>query len=292
MHQRPKSRASLAGAFSLCIIVCVVCVCSIFTNPGEARAETVLMPESHHLQYTTYGLFFEEQTQLVYKSAARAWGAVGVTSALLEESEWRWKPQLIVHASANAAYQLDSSGSLLLTETIDARVGLAIDLAFTETFRGMIMWEHQSGHISDNVMDAWLIGPNLGNEILWLRLIKDFDNEIRVGGSLHPVLGSDPGMMTWGSDQFFEWFPWKASMDPHRFSPFIAMGFDEYGRHEVDLTYHAQIGVAAGNHFSPDHHPNLRIVLGYYNGVDPRLKYFQYLFGYSNFVYGGLMLDI
>jgi hypothetical protein len=266
-----------------------------FTSLGflsPAHAETVLLPESHHLQYTTYGLFFEQQSMLIYKSGARAWGAVGITTALLEESDWLYKPQLVVHASANAAYLLNGSKGLLETQTIDARVGLALDLAFTESFRGMIMWEHQSGHISDDVQDAFLIGSNLGNEILWLRLIKDFDSEVRVGGSLHPVMGSDPGMMTWGSDQFFEIFPWKTSENPHVLSPFFAMGFDEYGRHEVDLTFHAQIGFAAGNHFSPDHHPNMRLVLGYYNGVDPRLKYFQFLFGYSNYAYGGVMFDI
>ena len=82
---------------------------------------------------------------LIYKSGSRAWGSIGTSVAILEESEWRWKPQLVLHASANASYKLNSTGNTLLTETIDARVGAAVN-AFTDSFRGEV-----GGRISQDI---------------------------------------------------------------------------------------------------------------------------------------------
>ena len=263
----------------------------MFLSP-QASAETVLLPDSRDLQYRTYGLFFDEQSTLVYRNGGHAQGALGGTLAILEERDWLWEPQLIIHGSANSAFTLNSRGDTLLTETVDARVGLAMDLRFNESFRGTLIWTHQSGHISDNVPDPDLIGSNLGNEIITLRLIRDFAREWRFGAGLRPSVGSDPGLKVFGAEQFAEWFPWHASEDIHRFSPFVAVGFEEYGRQEIDFTFNGMIGLAAGDHFSESKHPGLRVVLGYYNGADPRLKYFQFKNSKVGFVYGGLMFDI
>ena len=260
--------------------------------PVQLLFALVILPESRDLQYRTYGLFFDQQSTLVYRNGGHALGAIGGTIAVLEAPEWRWNPQLVANGSANAAFTLNSRGDTLLTETVDARVGLALDLRFDQSFRGTIIWTHQSGHISDNVPDTDLIGSNLGNEVITLRVIRDIDREWRLGGGLRPTVGSDPGMKVFGAEEFAEWFPWKADPNPHHFSPFVAVGFEEFGRQDIGLTFNAQAGWAAGDHFSELKHPGLRIVVGYYNGADPRLKYFQFKDSKVEFVYGGLMFDI
>lgn len=259
---------------------------------SSAQAEFVFLPDNHHQQFQSYGLFFEQQSTLVLRQEGRAWGAIAATLALFEEDQWIFKPQLVLHGSANASFKFNSHGDMLLTETIDARVGLSLDLQFSESWRGFIMWTHQSGHISDNVPDPDLIGSNLGNEVIDFRVIHDIDQSFRLGGGIRPVVGSDPGMIAFGAEQFAEWFPWGAQPNPRKLSPYIATGFEEYGRRAIQLTFNAQIGLATGSHFLPQRYPAIRIVLGYYNGNDPRMKYFQMKYSRVEFFYGGLMFDI
>jgi hypothetical protein len=266
----------------------ILVLCFLFSH--IARAEVVLLPESRHLQYQTYGLYIDEQSTLIFRSGARAWGAIGGSLALLGDDEIRYKPQLVAHASANAAYQLNTSGDTLLTQTIDARVGLALDLEFTDSLRGAIIWTHQSGHVSDNVPDMDLFGSNLGNEVIDFRVIKDIDTNWRLGAGFRPTVGSDPGMNFFGAEEFAEYFPWGE--DQHSLKPFAAAGFEEYGRDYLRLSSNVEIGLAAGSHFKAEKHPAFRIVLGYYNGNDPRMKYYQFKFSRQEFAYGGLMFDI
>ena len=270
----------------LSIIVCGICLSSF------SRAEVELLPVSRHQQYLTYGLFTDEQSTLVFRSEGRAWAGVGGFVSLLEFKDLKWQPQLVVHGLATAGMRINTRGDTLLTDTTDARAGFAIDLKFSNDFRGSITWTHQSGHISDNVPDTTLIGSNLGNEELSFRVIKDLDRSFRFGGSLRPFLGTDPPMKAFGADQFFEWFFKGAAQSPHEFSPFMATGLEEYGLNEIDVSFNVQIGFAIGNHFDEVKTSAMRAVLGYYAGVDPRLKYYQFRDSKANFLYGGLMFDI
>lgn len=259
---------------------------------ANAFAGMQVLPDSRHQQYQTYGLFFDQQSLLAFRQEGRAWGALAGSIAALELTDWKWNPQLVIHGSANASFKINGKGDTLLTETIDARVGLAVDLKFESDFRGSIIWTHYSGHVSDNVADLDLFGSNLGNEVLDLRLIKDIDTSYRFGLGIRPTLGSDPGMIAFGAEQFFEWFPTGEAADPHHFAPYFATGFEEYGRHAIRFTWHAQIGIAAGNHFGETKHSSLRGVVGYYNGNDPRLKYYQFKDRRVDFFYGGVAFDI
>ena len=108
---------------------------------------------------------------------------------------------------------------------------------------------------------------------------------------IRPTVGSDPGMVAFGAEQFVEWFPYGES-GPHSFSPYLSAGTEEWGRHAIRLTSHVQVGFSAGNHFSPNKTSSLRVVLGYFNGNDPRLKYYQFKDSRVNFFYGGLAFDI
>ncbi len=262
----------------------------LFTR--ETSAEVSILPESRHEQYRTYGLFIDQQSALLFKSSGKAWGSIGGAITLLEFPDLKYKPQLTVHGSANAAFTINGAGDTLLTETIDARAGLSADLEFTPDWRGSVMWTHQSGHISDNVPDRDLIGSNLGNEVIALRLIHDIERRFRLGGSLRAVVSADPGMIVLGGEQFLEWFPEQYPDSSHQFTPFFAFGTEEYGRQNMEFSWNAQVGLSAGNHFFPKKVSALRVVLGYYHGVDPRLKYYEFKNARSSFAYSGLMFEI
>ena len=258
----------------------------------SARANVIFLPETRNQQYRTYGLFIDQQSGLVFQSSGKAWGALGGAIALAELPDCKFKPQLTLHGSANAAMEINSAGDTLLTETIDARAGLSADFEFNPEWRGSLIWTHQSGHTSDNVPDRDLVGLNLGNEILNFRVIRDIDQQWRLGAGIRTVLSSAPGMLVLGGEQFIEWFPYQFSDNPHHISPFIALSTEEYGRSHEEVSFNAQLGIAAGNHFLPKKISSLRLVLGYYNGIDPRLKYFQFKQIRNQFGYGGLMFEL
>ena len=285
LHKKEKRQTQLLSAVAVLMV-------GLLQHARCAHAEIILLPESRYHLINTYGLFFEEQTSLLSRNGGRAWGALGNAIPLLEQSEWAGRPQLVIHASVNASFRLNPKGDTLLTETIDARAGLLILQEWSDSLRTMVMWTHQSGHVSDNVQDFELFGSNLGNEILTVRVVQDLEHRFRIGASIKPVLGSDPGMMRLGAEQFAEWYPWSASENPKKLSPFLAAGLEETGRNSWGLGFHTQVGLVAGHHLTPKKVTSLRMVAGYYNGVDPRLKYFQFFNRRSQFVYLGLMVDL
>lgn len=263
---------------------------AILALSQNLRAELVFLPESHHQQFLTYAFFLEEHTSLVARNANRAWGSLAASIALLEKSDWR--SQLIAFGSANSSFRLNERRDTLLTETIDARAGLRIELNATEKTRVSIGWTHESGHVSDNIENLELLGSNLGNEILHGRVFYDCIEQVRIGATLKPVIGSDPGMKTWGSDVFFEVFPLGQSTNPRKPVPYLALGLQQTGTDVIRLTRELQLGVYFGNHTQLIHKSTLRVVAGYYNGVDPRLKYAQIKFSTVEFGYLGLNFDL
>src|SRR2546430_1867930 len=92
----------------------------------ETQADLLFLPESRQQQHQTYALFTENQSDLLYRSGKRAWGAIGGGIALVDFSNWAGKPQLVMHGSANAGFRLNDRMDTLLTETVDARVGLSL----------------------------------------------------------------------------------------------------------------------------------------------------------------------
>ena len=259
---------------------------------GPSHASWQVVPESRDQQYRTYGLLIDQQATLVMRTAGRAWGGLGGEIALIEADHLPFKPQLVLHGSASAAFRLNERNDTFLTETDDARVGLAIHGEFSPGTRATLAWMHQSGHISDNVLDADLIGPNLGNEIISYRMIHDVDRSFRFGGTLRAYVGADPGMKALGFDQFGEWFPTGVPTDYHQGAPYLAASFEQYGRNHLDFSSNYQLGYMVGNHFDPVKHTSMRAVLGYYQGNDPRLKYYQFKTSRVQFGYLGLMFEI
>ncbi|MBI3542781.1 MAG: hypothetical protein HY075_05840 [Deltaproteobacteria bacterium] len=260
--------------------------------PAAAHAfETELLPDSRHQLFQPYSFFTDPQTTLLWRTPRKGWGEVGGTFAALEVTDWAWRPQLIIQGSASAAYRFNDKYDTLLTETIDARVGLAVDLAIAPDSRLEVSWTHWSGHVTDNVPDVSLLGSNSGDELIAFRLTHDIGERWRVGGTLKPIVGSEPGMKFFAADQFVEWFPWGQAADYQHASPYVSLGFEELGVDHLMFTYHLQLGLLFGNHFREKHHQSLRPVAGYYRGIDPRLKYAQFMLSRAEFGYFGLALD-
>ena len=256
-----------------------------------AKADVIINPESHHKLFLSHGLFFDPQSMIIFRGDSRGWAAVGGSAALVEFKDSEYKSQLVIHASANTSYEFASTGTVHV-ETSDARVGLAYDLQFSPTLRGAFIWTHQSGHISDNVPDIDLMGPDLGNEVFDFRVVQDFERTWRIGGGLRPFVISNPSIPAFGAEQFAEWYPNQMSTDPHELCPFVALGLEEYGAKTVDLTAHLQVGYVAGSHFDQHNLQSMRFTLGVYSGADPRLKYFQFKNRRVDFVYAGFSFEM
>ena len=274
------------------ITLCLSAACAL-ARPIHANA--VFLPESRHQQFLTYALFTEEHSALLIRDSGRAWGSLGGAITLFEESDWLYHPQLVLHGSANSAFRFNPTYLGLLTETTDARAGLAVELSLSEQMRLSIGWLHASGHISDDVTDRRLIGPNLGNDYLPLRLIYDIPSGNlggwRLGLTVRPLIGSDPPMKPLALDQFIEWFPFGVTDNPRAGTLFLTAGFEEYGSDQYRLTTTLQGGIYFGNHTRPQHHTSLRLLVGYYSGWDPSLKYAQFELATTRFAYTGINFD-
>ncbi|MBI3556782.1 MAG: hypothetical protein HY074_11005 [Deltaproteobacteria bacterium] len=273
-------------------VLAAVLVVTGFTFSRGAQAGFDFLPENRHHLFQSYGLFNEPQTEAYWRTPRHAWGAMGSTMALLEAPDWAWHPQLIVHAKADAAFRFNAKYNTILTETIDARVGLFFDFRVRPDLRFFFGWTHLSGHAGDDINDTSLSGPNLGDEILMLRVVHDCDEHWRVGGTFKPIIGSEPKMKILAADQFVEWFPWGQASEVSHASPYVALGGEEMGVDHLMFNTHAQLGVLFGNHFREAHHTSLRAVAGYYRGMDQRLKYAQFNLARAEWGYVGIAADL
>jgi hypothetical protein len=67
---------------------------------------------------------------------------------------------------------------------------------------------------------------------------------------------------------------------------------DQGGADKIHNTYNVQLGAYIGNHLQAVYKPNVRVVAGYYNGVDPRLKYMEFKDGLERFYYFGVQVGL
>ncbi len=268
----------------------IILAALLFSKLAFAGLE--FLPENRHQLFQSYALFNEPQSEALWRTPRHAWGALGGTMAVLEASDWAWKPQLVLHAKADAAFRFNAKYNTVLTETIDARVGLFFDFRVRSDLRFFFGWTHLSGHGADDINDTSLAGPNLGDEVLMLRVIHDCSERWRVGGTFKPIIGSEPKMKILAADQFLEWFPWGQAAQHSQASPYAAVGLEEMGVDHLMLNYHGQLGILFGNHFREAHHTSLRAVAGYYRGMDQRLKYAQFDLARAEWGYVGIAADL
>jgi hypothetical protein len=268
---------------------------ALMTVSSSARADWQIVPKNSHQLYETYGLFIDNQTTIVAMPAAQMWGAVGGSFALVGNPDSPAHPQVVAIASVNAQMRTVESGRIYSDE-IDVRAGGAFEFAINPEFRLSIGAIHYSGHAADGATDQVLLGENynLGDNLVFARGVYDLGPYARVGVTFIPVVHAGPPMDFFGANEFAEFFPLGGADESTKPSPYIALGLEQGGTDQYGLvnTLNLQAGVYFGNHFSNEHKPTLRAVVGYYTGADPRLKYFQFEDKRASFFYAGLMFDI
>lgn len=261
----------------------------------QAKADWEILPTSYYQLYETYGLYIDRQNTLNYYGDSRIWSAVGGTLPIYGDSDSPSHPQIAIVGTGNFGLYF-TNNYRFYTQNIDARVGAAYEQAIDEHNRFEISIIHLSAHTADGVINSNtdIVNPGVGSEYLGLRFIHDFDNYARVGGEYRPFLRSDPKFDPWLSFSLFgEVFPFGASQNPHRGTLYLASGLEVGGPvNQVIPTYHVQLGVYWGNHMEKSHSTSLRYVVGYYNGADPRLKYFSLLGTRDHFYYFGMMFGL
>ncbi len=290
LHKLKRPFMNLRLIFSLFLTA----IFSLLLESSIAWANWELLPESYHQLYDTWGQFIDEQAALLNTGQARLWTSLGGTLPVIGDEESIHHPEFVLHASANAGLHYNDN-LRIWTETLDVRLGFAVEWELHSKLRFSVGYTHFSAHTADGVVpaDSDLIEPSVGQEFLSIRVVYDIKNNLRLAATIKPFVRSYPPVHPIWLDQSIEYFPWGAK-DSRQFSPYLAFGLDESGiqGHSMTLTSHAQIGAYIGNHMSPGHRQTIRTVLGYYNGMDPRLKYFELRNAKQQFAYLGVMFDL
>lgn len=156
----------------LLIVLTLVSLSSNTPVQAEAIGVTIL-PESHHQQYSTFGLFIDGQSTLIYRTISRAWAGLGIGVPLLGFGPSELQPQLILTGNVNTALRLESGGEFN-SETADSRQGLTFEYPLHPDLRFSIGLVHASGHASDNVLELDLIPYDLGQDSMPMRVVYDY----------------------------------------------------------------------------------------------------------------------
>ncbi len=249
------------------------------------------LPETRHKRFTTFGLFFEEKSSFLLRNENQALGSFGSSMALIDETSWATKPQLVLTGGVDVVFKTTNYVSNLRTEAFDARFGMAVDLELSPNLLFTTGLLHYSGHLADGSSNTALMPFDLGHDALYCRLIFDAGEYFRIGGTIRGFIHSDPKLKFFGADQFAEFFPLKNLNSTTSPTPYFAVGLEEGGAQQIDFTYHFQVGAYLGNHTLPKRQSTFRLAMGYYNGLDPRLKFAHYLNAKDHFFYGGLLLN-
>lgn len=257
----------------------------VFVAAHASAKDLTVLPASRHQQFLSYGIFTEEQSNLLLRDGGKAWGGIGMALPLAELSSWASRPQIVI--SGTVVTGLSPRGGV---RTIDGRFALALEFSFTEALRLSFALEHASGHIGDADADAALMPINVGDDSLVVRGVYDIASRFRFGVSLRPLIGADPEGQHFAADQFAEWFPFGTNEEQGG-TPYLALGLQEFGLHDLALTWHAQAGVYFGSHLGEVHRPTLRFVLGFYHGRDPSLKMAQLAGAFATFPYVGVAVN-
>jgi hypothetical protein len=267
----------------------------------SAAQAFVFLPESRHDQNLTYANFTEEQTGALKLSGRGMWITIGGSVTLAEMEDWKWKPQLVVTGLAKSWMDFGQGQTTLLPQSIDAHFGGSVDLELNKNEHVSVGIYHLSGHATDETVDKTLAKGNVGNEYVFIRYMRDFENSkgdpfIRAGATFKPVLGSDPTTNRFAADQFIEYYPFGGSRNPHKGTFYTAFSVEESGMVVIQGSYNAQLGYAFGDHFASEGEVHktqcARLIAGYYTGQDPRLKYYELRQGRANFYYAGVMVNL
>ncbi len=252
----------------------------------EVKAAEFL-PPSHHELHIPIGIFNEEQSGILFRDSARAWGLLGGDLALWGGNLGNTPYQVVLSTMLWASWREQSFFLAFLTETFDIRMALLMDIEFSKQLRLSAGLQHLSGHTADSVQDPSLVPLDVGDEVLQARVTADPWPWLRIGATAKPIFISSPQVGWLGLDQFCEIFPWGGPLPHTSTLPYLAVGLEQVDWGSVELNAHIQAGLLWGNHLAPVHASQARVVLGAYSGMDPRLKYAMYLHTHVQFVYVG-----
>lgn len=251
-----------------------------------------LLPVSRHGELVTYGLFAEEAMSLVVKDQNRAFLGLGGSFAIVQAPEWWGAPQLVIGVNVLSSFGTKASHAFEYgAESMDVRALLAVECFPPSLFNISLGLLHVSGHVLEGVAERDLLPPDLGEDGARMRITRDLDEKIRIGGTVRLFFKRAPEGRAINGDLFAEFFPWGADTREHRAegAPFFAVGVEESGYRQMMVTAYLQAGVLFGNHFHSSPATALRLVAGYYHGADPRLKYFAFRDLRADFIYFGVL---
>jgi hypothetical protein len=238
--------------------------------------------------FETFGLFTESgQSGIFYQGKDKLWADLNARITFYESENFWGKPQFVFNADLDASLRFKSKE--FYSDTQDVTTGVAGLFTLNPNTRLMIYFSHLSGHTLEDVEDRDLISKDVGDDSIKFRLIKDFEDKIRLGGSLRLTFNSIAGYKKITADQFLEWLPLGENL--HSKTPFVAIGLEENGIAKYILTSHLQMGYYLGNHMNIVHDDVVKFSIGWYNGIDPRQKYAQYRQNQTHFGYAGLTYE-
>ncbi len=268
-----------------------ILILMFFFQSLPSRSAVLLLPETTHQRFLTYGLFVDNQSSLLFRDSGKAFGSLAGSIALVSFEGLKGKPQIVLTGSVHSAFRL--ADGAFNSETADSRMSLLWDTELSSDWLLSLGFSHASGHVSDDVLDLDLLPLDVGIETFPIRIVYQGSSFFRFGITFQPTYAaSAPPSKMFQANEFFEWFPYGDSGDYHRFTPYLALGFEQFGHNEIDLSAHAQLGAYLGNHRDAKYFTSLRAVLGAYTGPDPRLKYYYYKDKTARFIYFGLMFDL
>lgn len=264
-----------------------------FFEPGFSQADWDFMPESRHHLYQTYANFIEQQNMVAWRGGSQYWASVSINLPLAGDNADPGHPQFLMHLSANDSMHINNGGGVF-TEILDTRLGFFLELAVPSAWdlRFSAGFLHISGHTVDGIDDPELTPYDLADNVLRIQVFRDFDKWLRTSLLVAPVIHSIPSGYPTLISGTIEYFPLQQSDDPNAFSPYISGSLTHRASLDGKFGIQLQAGIAVGNHFQEKHTHDLRLALGYYNGVDPRAKYAQYDHNRVAFWFLGTMFNL
>lgn len=254
-----------------------------------ADFDFTFLPNSRHQQYQSYALILDDHAYGLMTRKQSILGQMAGHIAFLEFPTLWGSPQFVFSTSINTILKLKHYD--IFTDTADTYIHFLLEFTIDPTTRFSFGFRHQSGHVTEDTPDQTLHDLNCGIDAFYLRFVKDFQQKLRLGATIAPVIESIPHQSYWEVNQFIEWFPWGVNEKEKVFNPYISYSLSESGWQSFTLTHQIQIGAYLGKHFSDQHATTIRVVAGYYNGLDLRLKYATYRDKHGKFFYLGLMAD-
>ena len=267
-------------------IIILISLLGVFQN---IEAQTFMPEKKSHL-FQTNGLFTEEgQTAIFNQGGSRYWVELAARMAVLEFDQQKLKPQLIINAGVMDSLRYEKKE--FQSDTQDLRIGLALLMTLDPQTRFMVSLSHLSGHVLEDIPNKALIPVDVGDESFGFRLIHDYEEHFRFGGDIKYIFGTVGGVKRASADQFFEWMPLGEKGLKSKYTPYAAFGFEENGYLNYYLSSHIQTGIYWGNHLAEKHSEIVKLLLGYYSGLDPRQKVAHFEHSKAQYLYGGLAYE-